>query len=101
MAQQDDFEAYVDPDIGFGVPVIVDEVELYGIFDRDYEFIDLGGNAGVDGRRPVVSCVTADLPPGVKRGSAVTVDGAQWVVTAHEPDGTGWSVLKLAIRKAS
>lgn len=83
----------------FGVPVRYNPVSgsartITGIIDNAYEEVDTGGSVAFSMTRPRLTCRTADLV-GITEGATMVVDGANYVVRVHMPDGTGFSELML------
>lgn len=78
----------------FGVPVtIAGGQPVQGIFDNAYQ----SGGAGAWGiatTQPAVTLATAHVPANPV-DQPVLVAGVSYTVVAHQPDGTGLSVLIL------
>lgn len=83
----EDFAPYF---VDFGVTATVGLVSCRGIFDSTYA-APLGFTAGSS---PML-IVEASAVPAVAQGTAVSVAGGSYTVTAVEPDGTGLTVLRL------
>lgn len=64
-----------------------------GIFDAAYQLADAGNN-GMASTGPVLTLPTAQVPANAA-GQAVLVNGVSFTVAAHQPDGTGISLLLL------
>lgn len=77
----------------FGVNVTLAGQTVRGIFDNGFALGDVG-MAGMAGTQPVLTLPTA-LVPASPVGAAAVVNAANYVVAAHEPDGTGMSRLLL------
>ncbi|EJL77355.1 hypothetical protein PMI15_04677 [Polaromonas sp. CF318] len=100
MAFEEDFATFFDTD-EFAVDATLNGVEVRLIFDRAYQFGDVGG-AGMASTQPVATIATSAVPSSVE-GKALVVQGSQpgfpialsFTVAAHEPDGTGVSQLFL------
>lgn len=77
-------------------PAVGGPVVVQGIFDQQYQRIDLG-TAGVSSTGPAVFLTLADLPSSPETDTAATVTIAGRVYLAHEvqPDGLGGVVLLL------
>lgn len=77
-----------------GVDVASGGRVFVAVFDNEY----LGQDAGVEveGRQPVLTCLTSEADRLVK-GAVIDVCGASYRVVRHEPDGTGMS--RLVLRK--
>lgn len=92
MAFTEDFTAYFNTG-DFAFSATVAGVAVKGIFDKAYQL----GNVGVTGiatTAPVLTLATAVVPADPV-GTAVVVSGVSYTVAAHEPDGTGVSLLLL------
>lgn len=92
MAFTEDFTAYFNT-ADFAFSATVAGVAVKGIFDKAYQL----GNVGVTGiatTAPVLTLATAGVPADPV-GTAVVVSGVSYTVAAHEPDGTGVSLLLL------
>ena len=77
----------------FGQVATIGGVEVRAIFDNGYSL----GSAGVLGMAttgPMLTLPTASVPANPV-GVAALVAGVSYVVAAHEPDGTGMSMLRL------
>lgn len=99
----DDRAAFLDSD-DFGVEATYKvagedgaEVAIVGIFDTPHQ-IAAFDNADVADRRPTFFCDADDLPEEASgQGSdTLTIDGVTRKVVAHEPDGQGMVLLRLA-----
>lgn len=77
----------------FGVNAIVAGQAVRGIFDNGFALGDVG-MAGLAGTQPVLTVPTASVPASPV-GSTAVVNAINYVVAAHEPDGTGMSRLLL------
>jgi hypothetical protein len=77
----------------FAVSCTVNGASRRGIFDTPYR---LGGiaSAGMSALGPTLTLPTADVSADPV-GQAVVIGSTNYVVAAHEPDGTGVSVLML------
>jgi len=77
----------------FGTPAItVNGQPVEAVFDNGFA---LGGvGIGMAARGPALTLRTADIAA-EPVGQAATVGATAYVVAAHEPDGTGMSVLML------
>lgn len=90
----------------FAQSVVLGGVTVQGIFDNPYERGDVGG-MGMASAAPSFTLPTSSVPPRVidwfryfdEATGAVdlhmTINGAEYLVVAHEPDGAGVSVLEL------
>lgn len=70
-------------------------VAVVGIFDKAYQLGDVGGQ-GFASTQPVLTLPTTSLPADPV-GLALVVNGKSYTVAAHEPDGTGISLLMLEL----
>lgn len=77
----------------FGVTATVGGVSVRGIFDNGHTLATVA-NAGMSGTLPTLTLPTVAVTASVV-GQTVVVGGTSYVCTAHEPDGTGVSVLML------
>lgn len=77
----------------FGSNATLAGVAVRGIFDNAYLQGDVGG-AGMAGAQPMFSLATSDVPADPV-GASLVVNSTTYRVAAHEPDGTGVSVLML------
>jgi hypothetical protein len=70
----------------------VNGAAVRGIFDNGFALGSVG--IGMAGTQPTLRLRTADVTADPV-GQAVSVNAAAYTVVAHEPDGTGVSVLML------
>lgn len=89
----EDLDAFMDTDTGFAQLVTVNSVSVKAIFNNSYAAGSVG-LLGMAGSQPALEIKTADVPAS-PLGMAVVVNGTNYLVAAHEPDGTGMSVLLL------
>lgn len=75
------------------VAAVVNGVGMDAIFDNGSQDGEVA-LAGMAGTQPVLRVPTASLSPDPV-GQAVVVNSTNYVVAAHQPDGTGLSVLLL------
>lgn len=68
-------------------------VAVRAIFDSDYS-LGGAGLSGMSSSQPTLTLATASIAADPV-GLAVLVNGASYLVAAHEPDGTGLSLLRL------
>lgn len=92
MAFVEDFTAFFNTG-DFATSATLAGVAVKGIFDKAYQFGDVGGS-GMASTAPVLTLATANVPASPV-GAAVVVSGVSYTVAAHEPDGTGVSLLLL------
>lgn len=93
MAFTEDFAAFFDTD-DFAVALTLDGVPLVeAIFDNAYALGGVGP-IGAATTAPAITLPTANVPADPV-GKAVVHSGDTYTVIAHEPDGTGVSVLLL------
>ena len=77
----------------FAVDATVNGQAVRGVFDNGFALGDVG-MAGMAGSQPVLSLPTASVPAS-PIGVAAVVNATNYLVAAHEPDGTGMSRLLL------
>ena len=77
----------------FGQTATVGGVSVSGIFDNGYALGGVGA-IGMASSQPTFTLATASVPASPV-GTAVVVGGGNYLVGAHEPDGTGMSRLLL------
>ena len=77
----------------FGQSATVGGVVVSAIFDAAYSLGSVGP-IGMASSQPTLTLATASVPASPV-GTAVVVSGGNYVVGAHEPDGTGMSRLLL------
>ncbi|MEN9885766.1 MAG: hypothetical protein RL758_344 [Pseudomonadota bacterium] len=78
----------------FGVPATLNGAAVTGIFDAAYAVGNVG--IGMAGTQPVFTLATSGIV-GEAVGQTLVVNAASYVVSAHEPDGTGMSRLLLEV----
>jgi hypothetical protein len=76
----------------FAVDATVNGQAVRGIFDNGFALGSVG--IGMAGTQPTLRLRTADVTADPV-GQAVSVNAVAYTVAAHEPDGTGVSVLML------
>jgi hypothetical protein len=76
----------------FAVAATVNGAAVRGIFDNGFALGAVG--IGMAGTQPTLRLRTADVTADPV-GQAVSVNAVAYTVAAHEPDGTGVSVLML------
>ena len=69
-------------------------LEVAGIFDNAYHAGDIG--IGMASTQPAFTTLTAHVV-GEAVGQLLTIGDAGYYVAAHEPDGTGMSLLLLEV----
>jgi hypothetical protein len=77
----------------FARAVTLNGVTVSAIFDNDYALAAVG-DFGMAGSAPVLTLASAAVPADWL-GAAVVVNGKNFAVTEHKPDGTGISLLIL------
>ena len=92
MAFAEDLSVFFNP-TEFADSATLGGVAVQGIFDKAYQLGDVGG-AGMAQTAPVLTLATAGVPADPV-GTTVVVNGVSYTVAAHEPDGTGVSLLLL------
>ena len=71
----------------------IDGVPVQALFANEHSFT-AQGQIGFESARPILTCLSTAVPtPAV--GAAVRIGVADYVVFAHEPDGSGLSRLIL------
>lgn len=78
-----------------GNAVSLDGVNVDAVFDNGFALGNVGPY-GVATTGPRLTLQTASVPADVE-GKACVVDSVAYTVAAHEPDGTGISVLRLEL----
>lgn len=86
----EDHSAYL---ADFAVDATVNGQAVRGIFDNGFALGDVG-MAGMAGTQPVLTVPTTSVPAS-PIGVAAVVNATNYLVAAHEPDGTGMSRLLL------
>lgn len=89
----EDLTAFFNTDTGMAQAATVGGVAVSVIFDNAYA----AGNVGLLGMastQPSIIMPTAQVP-GSPIGAAVSVNASNYLVAAHEPDGSGISRLWL------
>jgi len=99
----DDLAAFFSAD-EFGVtatwsPATEFPSSVDGILTLEFVEIAEGERAGVESRKPVFTCATADVP-GNAHGAGLTVDGTAYTVAGIEPSTDG-AVTRLILTKAA
>lgn len=69
-------------------------VEVAGIFDNAYHAGDIG--IGMASTQPAFTTLAANVV-GEAVGQLLVINGTSYYVAAHEPDGTGMSLLLLEV----
>ena len=69
-------------------------LEVAGIFDNAYHAGDIG--IGMASTQPAFTTLTANVV-GEAVGQLLVINGMSYYVAAHEPDGTGMSLLLLEV----
>jgi len=80
----------------FATTVTLNGVSTAAIFDAAYALGSVG-TFGMASSQPVLTLATADVPAN-PAGLSVVANGASYVVSGHEPDGTG--ISRLILEKA-
>jgi len=91
----EDTSAYFDAATGFAQTCTVGGQSVPAIFDNAYA-MGAVGPYGMATTEPRLTLQTASVPADVV-GKACVVDSVAYNVVAHEPDGTGISVLRLEL----
>lgn len=104
----EDLSAFFDVSNGFAVTATLAGVVCTGIFDNGYTRANLGG-MGMASSQPTLTLPSASVPaqvlgwfsssaePPVAVDLHVTIGQKVYQIVAHEPDGTGISVLVLEL----
>lgn len=107
MAMLEDLTVFFSAD-EFAVQTVLAGVEIQGIFDSAYTLADVGG-VGMAGTQPSLTLPTASIPayvvdwflyfpdPFNALDLLMTINGTVYKAVAHEPNGTGISVLWLEV----
>ena len=69
-------------------------VEVVGMFDNSYHAGDIG--IGMASTQPAFTTLTNNVV-GEAVGQLLVIHGTSYYVAAHEPDGTGMSLLLLEV----
>lgn len=85
----DDMTVFVDTDMPGYVLATVGGVDVDAIFSNRSD-----SGLGITGSAPFLLLPTASAASATN-GTAVTVDGVSYIVTAVEADGTGMTLLRL------
>jgi len=90
----DDLSPFFVPGEFAGVGDTLDGQPVTGIFDREY--VSTNDGMGMASSRPAYLLPTSEAPPAPENLILVLAKGGErFVVAAHEPDGTGVTVLIL------
>ena len=92
MAFAEDLSVFFNP-AEFADSATLGGVAVQGIFDKAYQFADVCGS-GMASTQPVYTLATSAVPANPV-GTTLVVGGVSYSVAAHEPDGTGMSLLLL------
>ena len=87
----EDLSAFVTD---FGLDATLSGATVRGIFDVQYERGDIG--IGMASTQPAFTTLTANVV-GEAVGQLLVINGTSYYVAAHEPDGTGMSLLLLEV----
>lgn len=88
----ENFDVFFE-DNEFATTAVVDGTNMSVIFDAAYALGDVGPY-GMSSVAPMVTLPTAKVPAD-PIGKPVVVNGKSYIVTVHQPDGTGVSTLTL------
>lgn len=91
----ENLDAFLDTDTGFAQLVTVNGQSVKAIFNNSYASGNVG-LLGMSGSQPALELKTSDVPAS-PLGMAVVVNGSNYLVAVHEPDGTGMSTLILEV----
>ncbi len=92
MASAEDISVFFDTD-EFAVNATLDHVEVRVIFDNGFTQGSVG-LSGMSSSQPSMTLASAQVPANPV-GLGASVNGSEYLVAAHEPDGTGLSRLIL------
>jgi len=83
-------------DFGITATLTIDgqESQVTGIFDDDYEDVDVGGAVPFAASAPTFHARTADMV-GVEEGDTLAIDDDVYTVRVVMNDGTGLTMLRL------
>lgn len=73
---------------------LLNGVEVAGMFDNSYHAGDIG--IGMASTQPAFTTLTTNVT-GEAVGQLLVINGTSYYVAAHEPDGTGMSLLLLEV----
>lgn len=76
----------------FADNAMLDGLLVQGIFERKYA--EAGAGMGMSSTVPAYTLASADVPLD-PIGKLLVIDGVTYAIAAHEPDGTGISLLLL------
>jgi hypothetical protein len=100
MAVETDIEraVFFDAD-DFGVTVTYtpdggSATSITGIFEDEYEPIEVGGFVPVSSSAPIFHCKTSDVASAAE-GDAMTIHAVDYIVRVVMNDGTGVTMLQL------
>lgn len=89
----EDLSVFLDTDDFCELVTVGAVVGVRAIFDEPYALGNVG-NSGMASSQPALTLATADVPTPYYH-QPVVVRGVDYVIGAHEPDGTGFSRLLL------
>ena len=69
-------------------------VSVVGIFDNNYEALDVGGSVSFAVQQPRFLCPTAGIPL-AEEGDVLVVDAVTYLITVVMADGTGFTELQI------
>lgn len=67
---------------------------IIGIFDQEFEAVDIGASVPFAMQRPRFHCRTADIAD-AQNGDTLEIDGETYAIRVVMPDGTGMSEIQL------
>lgn len=71
---------------------LINGVEVDGVFSNGYEQVAFG--VGMADTNPTFRLPT-DAVPADPVDTTIAIDGVGYIIKAHEPDGTGMTILRL------
>lgn len=72
------------------------EPTFVAIFDRPYEGVFAGEGPGLQSTQPMITARTSDVS-GFAEGQRLLIDGTVYRFERDEPDGTGFSNVRLSV----
>lgn len=88
----EDLSAFFNP-AEMADSITLNSVSVSAIFDNGYALGNVG-TMGAAGAQPILTLATTNVPANPV-GTLAVVNGTNYSVAAHEPDGTGVSTLYL------
>lgn len=79
----------------FGQSVTIAGQAITGVYDAAYQETTVQNGAPVSSTAPIVQFKTSDFSGTVAQDDAVVAGGVTYRVYKVEPDGQGWTLLRL------